>query len=77
VHSQTGSGRGGSASAALPDLGDGTDMTPNAERRLGDRIARELYRDPDYVDDAILSEYVQGIWQPLLRAARRAWRVDT
>jgi predicted Zn-dependent protease len=67
---QTGSVRGGPASAALPDLGDGTDMTPNAERRLGDRIARELYRDPDYVDDAILSEYVQGIWQPLLRAAR-------
>jgi predicted Zn-dependent protease len=57
-------------STGLPNLGDGTDMTPNAERRLGDRIARELYRDPDYVDDAILMEYVQGIWQPLLAAAR-------
>ena len=57
-------------SAALPNLGDGTDMTPNVERRLGDRIARELYRDPDYVDDAVLMEYVQGIWQPLLAAAR-------
>ena len=54
----------------LPNLGDGTDMTPSAERRLGDRIVRELYRDPDYVDDAILGEYVQGIWQPLLAAAR-------
>ena len=57
-------------SAALPNLGDGTDMTPNVERRLGDRIARELYRDPDYVDDAVLMEYVQGIWQSLLAAAR-------
>ena len=46
-------------------------MTPNVERRLGDRIARELYRDPDYVDDAVLMEYVQGIWQPLLAAARQ------
>ena len=63
--------RQGSASTALPNLGDGTDMTPNAERSLGDRIARELYRDPDYVDDAILMEYVQGIWQPLLAAARK------
>ena len=58
-------------SSALPNLGDGTDMTPNVERRLGDRIARELYRDPDYVDDAVLMEYVQGIWQPLLAAARQ------
>jgi predicted Zn-dependent protease len=62
--------RPNSHSAALPDLGDGTDMTPAAERRLGDRIARELYRDPDYVDDPVLVEYVQGIWQPLLTAAR-------
>jgi predicted Zn-dependent protease len=46
-------------------------MTPNVERQLGDRIARELYRDPDYVDDAVLMEYVQGIWQPLLAAARQ------
>ena len=57
--------------AGLPNLGDGTDMTPSAERSLGDRIARELYRDPDYVDDPILVEYVQGIWQPLLAAARQ------
>ncbi|MEO7107031.1 MAG: M48 family metalloprotease, partial [Rhodoferax sp.] len=46
-------------------------MTPSAERKLGDRIARELYRDPDYVDDPVLMEYVQGIWQPLLAAARQ------
>ena len=45
-------------------------MTPSAERRLGDRIARELYRDPDYVDDPVTMEYVQAIWKPLLAASR-------
>ncbi|HQC86505.1 MAG TPA: M48 family metalloprotease, partial [Rhodoferax sp.] len=45
-------------------------MTPSAERRLGDRIARELYRDPDYIDDPVTMEYVQAIWQPLLASAR-------
>lgn len=55
---------------ALPNLGDSASITPAAERRLGDRIARELYRDPDYLDDAVIGEYVQGIWLPLMAAAR-------
>jgi predicted Zn-dependent protease len=55
---------------ALPLLGDGSEMSSNEERRLGDRIVRELYRDPDYFDDPVLADYVQGIWQPLLAAAR-------
>jgi predicted Zn-dependent protease len=58
------------ASPGLPNLGDASDMSPSAERRLGDRIARELYRDPDYLDDPVTMEYVQAIWQPLLAAAR-------
>ena len=58
------------ALAQLPTLGDGSDMASAAERRLGDRIARELYRDPDYIDDPVLVEYVQNIWQPLMTAAR-------
>ncbi len=58
------------AQAQLPSLGDGTDLSPGAERRLGDRIIRELYRDPDYLDDPVIVEYVLGIWQPLLTAAR-------
>jgi predicted Zn-dependent protease len=59
------------ARAQLPTLGDGSEMSSSAERKLGERIARELYRDPDYIDDAVLVEYVQGIWQPLLVAARQ------
>lgn len=58
------------AHAQLPTLGDPSEMTSAAERRMGERIARELYRDPDYIDDAVLSEYVQSVWQPLLAAAR-------
>lgn len=58
------------APAQLPTLGDGSDLTPAAERRIGERIARELYRDPDYVDDAVMADYVQDIWQRLLAAAR-------
>ena len=75
------------ARAQLPGLGDGADMTTNEERRLGDRIVRELYRDPDYVDDPVLVEYVQTIWDRLMVAAiargelnpeldeRFAWRI--
>jgi len=56
--------------ARLPTLGDDGEMSASAERRLGDDIARELYRDPDYIDDPQLLEYVGTIWQALLGAAR-------
>ncbi len=59
-----------SPTTQLPNLGDSSDMTSGDERRLGDRIIRELYRDPDYIDDPVLLEYVNDIWQPLLAAAR-------
>jgi predicted Zn-dependent protease len=59
-----------SASGSLPSLGDNLEMSAGAERRLGDRIAASIYRDPDYIDDAVLSDYMQSIWQPLLAAAR-------
>ncbi len=45
-------------------------MSLAVERKLGDRIAREIYRDPDYVDDPLLADYVQAIWGPLQAAAR-------
>ena len=57
-------------SGALPTLGDGAELTLGAERRLGERIAKEIYRDPDYIDDPILSEYVGEIWSKLLIGAR-------
>ena len=48
-------------SAPLPALGDAGLMGSAEERRLGDEIARSIYRDPDWLDDAILGEYVDGI----------------
>ncbi len=54
----------------LPSLGDGSDLTLAAEREMGDGIARQIYRDPDYLDDPPLVDYLQSIWQPLLAAAR-------
>ena len=57
--------------ARLPNLGDGAEITLGAERRIGDNIAREIFRDPDYVDDPVLGDYVQSIWRPLLLAARQ------
>lgn len=54
----------------LPTLGDSSALAAAAERRLGDRIAREIYRDPDYLDDPVLLDYVDRIWQPLLAAAK-------
>ena len=58
------------ATPQLPTLGDTSEMSSSAEQKMGEKIARELFRDPDYIDDAIMSDYVQGIWQPLLDAAR-------
>lgn len=59
----------------LPSLGDGEGLTVSAERRLGDRIARSIYRDPDYLDDPVLGDYLQQLWQPLLAAARQRGEV--
>ena len=55
---------------SLPSLGDNAELSAAAERRIGDRIAASIYRDPDYVDDPVLVDYLQGIWQPLMAAAR-------
>ncbi|MEZ5701102.1 MAG: hypothetical protein R3E42_02730 [Burkholderiaceae bacterium] len=54
----------------LPGLGDGSELTIADERRLGDSIARQIYRDPDYLDDPVIGDYLQSIWRPLLNAAR-------
>ena len=61
---------GGSVIGSLPALGDNLELSAAAERRIGDRIASSIYRDPDYIDDPVLGDYVQSIWQPLLAAAR-------
>ena len=64
------SGAATGARGSLPALGDNSELSAVAERRIGDRIALSIYRDPDYLDDPVLADYLQGIWQPLLTAAR-------
>ncbi|WP_363318588.1 M48 family metalloprotease [Hydrogenophaga sp.] len=56
--------------STLPGLGGAEGMSISAERRLGDRIARSIYQDPDYLDDPLLVDYLQALWQPLLGSAR-------
>ncbi len=55
----------------LPDLGDGSGgtLTPQAERRLGERLMRDLRRDPDYLDDWLIRDYLNSIAARLSRAA--------
>ncbi len=55
----------------LPDLGDGSGgaLTPQAERRLGERLMRDLRRDPDYLDDWLIRDYLNSIAARLSAAA--------
>ncbi|MFC7407461.1 M48 family metalloprotease [Hydrogenophaga atypica] len=55
----------------LPHLGDGQTMSLSAERRLGDHMARAIFRDPDYLDDPVLGDYLASLWRPLIEAAQR------
>jgi predicted Zn-dependent protease len=61
------------AQIRLPALGDtdSADFTVGTERKLGDEIMREIHADPDYVDDPLLLEYLDSIWDPLVAASRR------
>jgi predicted Zn-dependent protease len=63
-------GVSGGTTGSLPSLGESSELSAPAERRIGDRIAASIYRDPDYIDDPVLGDYVQGIWLPLVAAAR-------
>ncbi len=58
---------------SLPALGDSDSagFPISAERKLGEEIMREIRVDPDYLDDPLLLEYLESIWQPLLLKARQ------
>ena len=61
-----------SAQNRLPTLGDpaSEDFNIATERQLGDAIMREIRADPDYIDDPVLLEYLQALFQPLVAQAR-------
>ena len=60
------------AQSKLPALGDtdSADFSVGAERKIGDDIMRQIRVDPDYVDDPLLLEYLETVWQPLVGASR-------
>ena len=70
-----------------PSFGDDGDLSLDAERRMGNVAAKQILRDPDYIDDPLLMSYVDDIWYRLIEAARQrgdispemyqqfAWRV--
>ena len=60
------------AQSSIPNLGDDSAMSLGEERQLGDQIGREIYRDPQYLSDPVLDAYVNNIWQPLYREAKRS-----
>ncbi|MBI3370511.1 MAG: M48 family metallopeptidase [Betaproteobacteria bacterium] len=54
---------------ALPDLGDasGGVLSARMERRIGESIAREIrYRDPSFLDDAEVSDYLNSLGHRLV-----------
>ncbi|RDK04590.1 M48 family metalloprotease [Paraburkholderia lacunae] len=55
----------------LPDLGNGGagSLTPQAERKLGERVMRTLRRDPDYLDDWLVRDYLNSVAAKLAAAA--------
>jgi predicted Zn-dependent protease len=57
----------------LPDLGDSSSATlsPIDERLLGERIMRDIRRDPDYAKDAVFYDYLNTIGQHLVDTARK------
>ena len=60
------------AQVRLPALGESVseDFSVGTEHKLGEQIMREIRRDPDYLDDPQLLEYLHTIWEPLVEAAR-------
>jgi len=60
------------AQQALPDLGSAGDATlsPQMERRLGEQVMREIrFREPTYVDDPEVSEYLATLGNRLTQAS--------
>jgi len=69
----------GQAPGRLPGLGDQISdaFGVGAERKLGDQIMREIRVDPDYLDDPVLLEYLESLWNPLVAAARARGDIET
>ena len=56
--------------APLPELGDSgsAELTLQQERRLGEQVMRDIRRDPSYLDDPELAEYLNSLGARLVTA---------
>jgi beta-barrel assembly-enhancing protease len=57
----------------LPDLGDSSSaaLSPTDEKLLGERIMRDIRRDPDYSRDPVFYDYLNTIGQHLIATAKK------
>ncbi|HEY6966868.1 MAG TPA: M48 family metalloprotease [Burkholderiales bacterium] len=57
--------------APLPDLGDvnASELSLAMERRIGEEVMREIRRDPAYMDDPEIAEYLNALGAQLAAAA--------
>ena len=67
------------AQVVLPSLGDSAseEIPVGYERRIGDRIMRSIWRDPDYLDDPILQDALQGMFHRLVEASRHRGNIPS
>ena len=66
------------AQVRLPALGESAaeEFGVGAERRIGEQIMRQVRADPAYLDDPVLLEYLQSLWDPLVAAARQRGDIE-
>jgi beta-barrel assembly-enhancing protease len=65
----------GARAQALPELGDtsGALLSPSLERKIGEQAMREIrLREPTYLDDPELTEYVNEVGRRIVAASREA-----
>lgn len=67
-----------SSSIQLPTLGDSVSeqVGLGEERRYGDWIMSQVRADPSVLDDPMLQDYVERLWQPLMQAARQQGHIS-
>lgn len=58
----------------LPNLGgsDGEELSPLMERRLGEQVMNNIRRDPDYIDDLAVIDYLNLLGGTLLSSSPEA-----
>lgn len=62
----------------LPTLGDSVSeqVGLGEERRYGDWIMSQARSDPSVLDDPLLQDYVERLWQPLIQSARQQGHIS-